>query len=213
MTKAQRLPLSCPGIGINGENANESALGAMVFLMRLATPNTPPKNAPLRGPSKTAPITTGTCSMVALMNGRSISPSGVKASTKITEVNMAKMASPCTLCLFADERLEFFNFLTSGCCSFSLQGCRFALRRGICRQVAAALQYRQPFFIKRYSAQNNWLMLCFLRLLPSPFGRCNDTDRTFARLIILELPDKYNGKLFTPPLLFAILRGKQMKRG
>lgn len=93
MTSAQMLPRSVPGTGMNGEKAKDRALGAMVFLTRLARPNTPPSSAPLRQPSSTAPMMTGTCRIVALMSGRSISPKGVKASSKIMALSMAQMAS------------------------------------------------------------------------------------------------------------------------
>ena len=64
----------------NGEKAQESNVGAIVLLMSEHTPKVAPKIAPAKGPSTIAPIITGICTVVALIIGNWIIPSGVFAS-------------------------------------------------------------------------------------------------------------------------------------
>lgn len=46
MINAIKLPLSVPGIGMNGENAKDRITGVKVLLIRLVKPNKKPRNAP-----------------------------------------------------------------------------------------------------------------------------------------------------------------------
>lgn len=94
MTSAHKLPRSVPGTGMKGEKAKERALGIIVFLIRLVSPNMPPRNAPFFGPSRMEPMMTGTWRMVALMRGRSMSPMGVNARRKMMAENMASSTRP-----------------------------------------------------------------------------------------------------------------------
>ena len=64
---------------INGENAKDKSVGAIVLLTREHTPNTNPKIAPADGPNRIAPMITGMCTVVALITGSWIIPSGVFA--------------------------------------------------------------------------------------------------------------------------------------
>lgn len=70
-----------PVVLINGENAKDRSVGAMVLLISEHAPKTNPKIAPALGPSKMAPIITGMCTVVAFTIGRCIMPRGVFAST------------------------------------------------------------------------------------------------------------------------------------
>ena len=54
-----------PVILMNGENANDNNVGAIVLLIIEQIPNTPPRIAPASGPSKIAPRITGMCTVVA----------------------------------------------------------------------------------------------------------------------------------------------------
>jgi len=57
---AQRLPLSVPGTGTKGENANLlRAMEIVVAAIILDNPNIKPRIAPYLGPIRTAPIITG----------------------------------------------------------------------------------------------------------------------------------------------------------
>ena len=64
-----------------------------MFFHRLTSPNSAPSPAPRLGPSTTEPITTGTCKIVALISGRSISPKGVKAISSKMAANSAVSVS------------------------------------------------------------------------------------------------------------------------
>ena len=44
-----------PVVLINGENANDKSVGAIVLLISEQIPNTPPRIAPAAGPNKIAP--------------------------------------------------------------------------------------------------------------------------------------------------------------
>ena len=48
-----------PVVLINGENANDKSVGAIVLLISEQMPNTPPRIAPAAGPNKIAPRITG----------------------------------------------------------------------------------------------------------------------------------------------------------
>ena len=63
-----------------GENAKERSVGAWVLLIREQIPNTAPRKAPAAGPKSAAPMITGIWTVVALMMGSWIMPSGVFAS-------------------------------------------------------------------------------------------------------------------------------------
>ena len=79
ISRARGSPESVPGMGIKGEKTKEVRLGSMVFLIRLVTPMVRPSTAPALGPRMMAPIMTGICTVVALMNTRGIYPStGIK---------------------------------------------------------------------------------------------------------------------------------------
>ena len=81
-----------PVVLINGENANDKSVGAIVLLISEQMPNTPPRIAPAAGPNKIAPRITGICTVVALMIGSCIIPSGVFARTITIKIH--------TICLF-----------------------------------------------------------------------------------------------------------------
>ena len=101
-----------PVMLINGENAKESKVGAMVLLIMEHMPNTAPRIAPAKGPSKIAPKITGICTVVALITGSCIIPKGVFASRMTTAIISATLAS---------QRVSFFflfNFLSSCYCSY-----------------------------------------------------------------------------------------------
>lgn len=50
ITNAQKLPWFVPKTGIAGEKANDSNVGAIVFVIILVIPNTKPRAAPIFGP-------------------------------------------------------------------------------------------------------------------------------------------------------------------
>ena len=54
---------------INGENAKDKRVGAIVLLIMEQIPNVPPKMDPAIGPKITAPRITGMCTVVALITG------------------------------------------------------------------------------------------------------------------------------------------------
>ena len=64
----------------NGENAKDRRVGACVLLIIEQMPNTAPRNAPAAGPRTMDPIITGMWTVVALIMGSWIMPSGVFAS-------------------------------------------------------------------------------------------------------------------------------------
>ena len=95
--------LTAPGIPvvlINGENANDKSVGAIVLLINEQIPNTPPRIAPAAGPNKIAPIITGMCTVVALMIGSCIIPSGVFARTITIAATSATLTIQLVLCFF-----------------------------------------------------------------------------------------------------------------
>ena len=63
----------------NGEKANERSVGAVVLLIREQMPKIAPRIAPADGPKRIAPMITGMCTVVALIIGSWIIPSGVLA--------------------------------------------------------------------------------------------------------------------------------------
>ena len=67
-----QIAFNAPGIPvvlINGENAKDKSVGAIVLLINEHTPNTAPRIAPADGPNRIAPIITGMCTVVALIIG------------------------------------------------------------------------------------------------------------------------------------------------
>lgn len=50
INNAQKLPWLVPKTGIAGEKANDSNVGATVFVIMLVIPNTNPRKAPIFGP-------------------------------------------------------------------------------------------------------------------------------------------------------------------
>ena len=58
-----------PVMLINGENAKDSRVGAIVLLTIEQIPNTPPRMEPARGPRRMAPKITGICTVVAFTTG------------------------------------------------------------------------------------------------------------------------------------------------
>ena len=52
-----------PVMLIKGENAKDRRVGAMVLLIMEQIPKVPPRIAPAKGPSKTAPKITGICTV------------------------------------------------------------------------------------------------------------------------------------------------------
>ena len=70
-----------------GENTNADKLvGIIVFLIKLVSPKTNPRNPPFLGPQNSDPKITGICIIVALITTNGIYPSGVKAIIMIMAV-------------------------------------------------------------------------------------------------------------------------------
>ena len=108
--------LTAPGIPvvlINGENANDKSVGAIVLLINEQIPNTPPRIAPVAGPNKIAPIITGMCTVVALMIGSCIIPSGVFARTITIAAISATLTIQLVLC-FLSSCLIFLLVIIPG---------------------------------------------------------------------------------------------------
>ena len=95
-----------PVVLINGENANDKSVGAIVLLISEQIPNTPPRIAPAAGPNKIAPRITGICTVVALMIGSCIIPSGVFART----ITIAAISATLTIQLVSCFFVFIFNF-------------------------------------------------------------------------------------------------------
>ena len=95
-----------PVVLINGENANDKSVGAIVLLISEQMPNTPPRIAPAAGPNKIAPRITGICTVVALMIGSCIIPSGVFART----ITIAAISATLTIQLVSCFFVFIFNF-------------------------------------------------------------------------------------------------------
>ena len=104
-----------PVVLMNGEKAKDRRVGAMVLEMTEQIPKTNPRMAPAVGPKIIAPRITGMWTVVALIIGSCIIPSGVLAST----ITMAAISAIQTMC-----RVSYFLFIFSfpPCCYHSLRG-------------------------------------------------------------------------------------------
>ena len=155
-----------------GEKAKDSSVGAVVAVHMEHRPNTPPKTAPARGPSSTAPTMTGMWSVVARMRGRGISPMPVSWRTSCSATNRATPTSQRVSCL------RVFIFTLPPAAAPPSADAAHKFKRARTAPVLSAVYYTR--YQPKMQGKTSWLYSERIRRYNScnvPKGGTNDVKR------------------------------------